>query len=133
MNRNLEEIIEKIMKAVDVINEYGEFVDAYVKQDKSPSLVGNILELSRMYQKKMAIDGISDTYIKVLDNAIKKFTSGDILLELKEPLQNLGFDISEYIDNITPETVKAVLQEAIKNIDKEKIAELANQYQMMGK
>lgn len=133
MNRNLEEIIEKIMKAVDIINEYGEFVDAYVKQDKSPSLVGNIFELSRMYQKKMAIDGISDTYIKVLDNAIKKFTNGDILLELKEPLQNLGLDISEYIDNITPEAVKAALQEMIKNIDKEKIVELANQYQMSPK
>lgn len=134
MNENLQEIIEKIMSAVDIINEYGNYVDAYVKEQKNPlygvDLFGGI---GTAIQKKLIFEENKALYMKILDNAIKKFTRGDILLELQEPLHNLGVDINDYIDNLNPETIKLFINEAVKNVDKDTIINIAKQYQMARK
>ena len=85
MNKNLEEIFEKIMSAVDVINEYGGYVDAYVReQDRSKkSGLNNFLEIAKMAQKKMITEENKNQYMRILDKAIKKITEGDIIVELK--------------------------------------------------
>lgn len=134
MNKNLEEIIEKIMNAVEIINEYGSYVDAYVKEQSGFQSGLNIFcDIATMVQKKMILEENKELYMRILDNAIKKFTRGDILLELKEPLHNLGLDIDQYIDEIKPETVKTIIQEAAKYIDKNKVMDIAKKYQMTGK
>ena len=77
MNKNLEEIFEKIMSAVDVINEYGGYVDAYVReQDRGKkSGLNNFLEIAKMAQKKMITEENKNQYMRILDKAIKKFNS----------------------------------------------------------
>ena len=119
MNKNLEEIFAKIMSAVDVINEYGGYVDAYVReQDRGKkSGLNNFLEIAKMAQKKMITEENKNQYMRILDKAIKKFTEGDIIVELKTPLRNLGIDIDNFLDNLTPETVRALIQEGFQNID----------------
>lgn len=131
MNKNLEEIFEKIMSAVDVINEYGSYVDAYVREldkDKKSGL-NNFLEIAKMVQKKMITEENKNQYMRILDKAIKKFTEGDIIFELKIPLHNLGIDIDNFLDNLTPETVRVLIQEGFQNIDPETVKEFAQKYQ----
>ena len=131
MNKNLEEIFEKIMSAVDVINEYGGYVDAYVReQDRGKkSGLNNFLEIAKMAQKKMITEENKNQYMRILDKAIKKFTEGDIIVELKTPLRNLGIDIDNFLDNLTPEIARAMFQEVYKNIDPETVKEFAQKYQ----
>ena len=131
MNKNLEEIFRKIMSAVDVINEYGSYVDAYVREldkDKKSGL-NNFLEIAKMAQKKMITEENKNQYMRILDKAIKKFTEGDIIVELKTPLRNLGIDIDNFLDNLTPEIARAMFQEVFKNIDPETVKEFAQKYQ----
>ena len=131
MNKNLEEIFRKIMSAVDVINEYGSYVDAYVREldkDKKSGL-NNFLEIAKMVQKKMITEENKNQYMRILDKAIKKFTEGDIIVELKTPLRNLGIDIDNFLDNLTPEIARAMFQEVFKNIDPETVKEFAQKYQ----
>ena len=131
MNKNLEEIFRKIMSAVDVINEYGSYVDAYVREldkDKKSGL-NNFLEIAKMVQKKMITEENKNQYMRILDKAIKKFTEGDIIVELKTPLRNLGIDIDNFLDNLTPEIARAMFQEVFKNINPETVKEIAQKYQ----
>ena len=131
MNKNLEEIFRKIMSAVDVINEYGSYVDAYVREldkDKKSGL-NNFLEIAKMVQKKMITEENKNQYMRILDKAIKKFTEEDTIFELKIPLHNLGIDIDNFLDNLTPETVRALIQEGFQNIDEEKVKEFVQKYQ----
>lgn len=134
MNKNLEEIIEKIMNAVDVINEYGSYVDAYVKEQKKDYKSGLtvFLDIAKIIQKSMLFKENQDQYMKILDKAIKKFTEGDIIFELKKPLHNFGIDVDDFLDDITPEKVKTMIQEAVQNIDEEKMKEFVHKYQMTG-
>lgn len=134
MNKNLEEIIEKIMNTVEIINEYGSYVDAYVKEQRGFQYGMNIFcDIATNIQKKMIFEENKELYMRILDNAIKKFTKGDILLELKEPLHNLGLDIDQYINEIKPETVKDILNEVVKNINKDDVMNIIKKYQMTGK
>lgn len=134
MNKNLEEIIEKIMNAVEIINEYGSYVDAYVKEQRGFQYGMNIFgDIATNIQKKMIFEENKELYMRILDNAIKKFTKGDILLELKEPLHNLGLDIDQYVNEIKPETVKDILNEVVKNINKDNVMNIIKKYQMTGK
>lgn len=119
------------MSAVDVINEYGSYVDAYVREldkDKKSGL-NNFLEIAKMAQKKMITEENKNQYMRILDKAIKKFTEGDIIFELKTPLRNLGIDIDNFLDNLTPEIARAMFQEVFKNIDPETVKEIAQKYQ----
>lgn len=128
MNKNLEEILGKIEDALDTINEYGDYVDAYVKQQVNPpSLITTFGGISKGIEKAVFFKENEKMIMVILDNAIKKFTQGDILLEIQEPLKELGIDITEYIDKLDAETVKAAMKEIVKSIDKEKIQSLLNQ------
>ena len=118
-------------KNFDVINEYGSYVDAYVREldkDKKSGL-NNFLEIAKMVQKKMITEENKNQYMRILDKAIKKFTEEDIIFELKIPLHNLGIDIDNFLDNLTPEIARAMFQEVFKNIDPETVKEFAQKYQ----
>lgn len=128
MNKNLEEILGKIVHTLDIINEYGDYVDAYVKQEVNPSLLLTTMGgLTKGIEKAIFFKENEKMIMMILDNAIKKFTQGDILLEIQEPLKELGVDISAYIDKLDAETVKVAIKEIVKNIDKEKIQSLLEQ------
>ncbi|MEY8432939.1 hypothetical protein AALC75_20940 [Lachnospiraceae bacterium 48-42] len=130
MNRNLEEIIQKVMKTIDIINEYGEYVDAYVKEQTSPIHLVSTYG-AKGIKKAMFYKENEKMIMMVLDSAIKKFTQKDILLEIKEPLKQLGIDISDYIDKLDAYTVGTYMNEIVKNIDKNTIESFIKQIQSL--
>lgn len=75
--------------------------------------------MSKGIQKAMFYKENEDMIMKILDSAIKKFTQADILMEIAEPLKELGVDMSDYIDNIHPENVKAIMNHLMNSIDKD--------------
>nr|UVX73526.1 MAG: hypothetical protein [Bacteriophage sp.] len=119
MDKRLEEIILKIESALDIIVEYGEYVDAYVNQNNPVGLLQKFGSLSKGIQKAMFYKENEDMIMKILDSAIKKFTQADILMEIAEPLKEFGVDMSDYIDNIYPEDVKAIMNHLMNSIDKD--------------
>lgn len=125
MNKNLEQIIEEIMSAVNIINEYGAYVDEYVREQSNPTLytIGTIAEKA---QKAIFFKDNKDIIMRVLNSAIKKFTELNILLTIKEPLRELEIDIEEYIQSLDEEKIKTGIMNLLKTVDVKEVAKNIN-------
>lgn len=125
MNKNLEQIIEEIMSALDIINEYGSYVDEYVKQQRNPTLY-NIEVIAQNAKKLMFFKANKDMVMRMLDSAIKKFTELNIILSVEESLKELGYDINEYIDGLDEEKIKIGIMNLLKTVDLKQIVKNIN-------
>lgn len=125
MNKDLEQIIEEIMNTIEVINKYGSYVDEYVKQQSNPTLY-NIEVIAENAKKLMFFKANKDMVMRILDNAIKKFTQLNILLAIEKPLKELGYDIDKYIEGLDEEKIKIGIINLLKTVDLKQIAKNIN-------